>query len=332
MAKPIQPRNLQDPAGTKGLRDRSIREARKRMRKAAQLIRQYVESMPYTVKQVDKADAPSVPKSAKRTSTLKNAQQYTWLVDDALMNQAMRYIQGVLADALINGDESWSYRWWMNAYLDPSAEMGMSESLANAQRLVAETTEEAQRIANIITAEQVLMSPPYQRRLKLMHGRVFEEMKGLTSETTADLRRVLTDGMARGLGIRDLTGIINDRVGVSLSRAERIARTEINRTYTNAYMDETDDFNQILEDEDDPWVIREMHVSALTMTTRRSHAARHGGIFTHQQQNNWWDSGSNRVNCYCSVMSVLVHRKTGELHPSSKSVVERVRERGEQYF
>lgn len=47
------------------------------------------------------------------------------------------------------------------------------------------------------------------------------------------------------------------------------------------------------------------HRSALIPTTRAHHAARHGNIYTVQQQRAWWAKGANRINCYCSVRPVL---------------------------
>ena len=47
------------------------------------------------------------------------------------------------------------------------------------------------------------------------------------------------------------------------------------------------------------------HRSALLPTTRPHHAARHRKIYTVQQQRNWWATGANRINCYCSVRPIL---------------------------
>lgn len=47
------------------------------------------------------------------------------------------------------------------------------------------------------------------------------------------------------------------------------------------------------------------HKSALTATTRSSHAARHGKIYTVDQQRRWWASGANAINCLCSVDAVV---------------------------
>ena len=183
----------------------------------------------------------------------------------------------------------------MNGFLDPSYERGTTESFYSAQQITQGIDSPSTNAIAIMDAEAQLQTAPYLNRLQLLHGRVFEDMQGIVGDTVKQLRTVLTDGMARGLGIRDISGMINSRVGVGLSRAKRIARTEINKAYTDAYMAESDELNENLKDDD--YSIRQMHVSALTSTTRASHAARHGTIHTRKEQLKWWDSGSQRINC-----------------------------------
>ena len=47
------------------------------------------------------------------------------------------------------------------------------------------------------------------------------------------------------------------------------------------------------------------HRSALLPTTRPHHASRHRKIYTVDQQRQWWATGANRINCYCSVRPIL---------------------------
>ena len=51
-----------------------------------------------------------------------------------------------------------------------------------------------------------------------------------------------------------------------------------------------------------------IHISALATTTRPSHAARHGNAYTTADQNQWWDTGANRINCKCTTISILIDR------------------------
>lgn len=49
-----------------------------------------------------------------------------------------------------------------------------------------------------------------------------------------------------------------------------------------------------------------MHFSALSSTTRKSHAERHGKLYTAEEVIAFWNDPANRVGCKCSIISVLV--------------------------
>lgn len=325
MKNPILPRNESDPTGLGPSRRRADKRITKKMQIAAGDIRALVAKLPHSI---GAGETSKALKSETRKASLVANRAYTWQVDNFLMDQTMTTIRRILTDSLLDGDTTWQRRWWMNAFIDPSYERGTMESLISAQRITQGIDSTSTNAIAILEAEAQLQTPQYLNRIALVHGRVFEDMQGIVGDTVVQLRRVLTDGMARGLGIRDISGMINSRVGVGLSRARTIARTEINKAYTDAYMAESEELNENLKEDD--YSIRQMHVSALTETTRPSHAARHGGIYTRKEQLKWWDSGSNRINCYCSIIDVLINIKTGE--SLQAPLIKRTKARGEEYF
>lgn len=139
----------------------------------------------------------------------------------------------------------------------------------------------------------LLLSEPYRRRLALLYAREFEEMKGLGATIKKDMAQILTAGMANGQGPIEIARQMTAQLGIEKRRAERIARTEINNAHTNARMDQALDAQQNLGLDS-----REMHISALSPTTRQTHRDRHGTLHTVQAQRDWWSRDGNRVNCY----------------------------------
>lgn len=325
MANPKLPRNDADPTGLGPSRRRADKMITKRMQTAARDIRTLVAQLPFDI--IAGEDSKALKSETRKASLIAN-RQYSWKVDNVLMNETTRAIRQILADALTSGSTEWNTRWWMNAFIDPSYERGTLDSFASAQLITRGIDSPSTNLLAIMEADAQLQTPPYLSRLQLVHGRVFEDMYGIVGDATAQLRRVLTDGMGRGLGIRDISGMINSRVGVGLSRARTIARTETNKAYTDAYMAESDELNKNLAEDD--YSIRQMHVSALTDTTRLNHAQRHGTIHTSIEQRKWWDSGSNRINCYCTVIDVLINLKAGE--SIQQPLIDRTRARGKEYF
>lgn len=148
---------------------------------------------------------------------------------------------------------------------------------------------------------QVLASEPWQRRVALMRGRVFEQMQGFNGDTATELGRVLSQGVEDGLNPRDVAKDIRKRFGIAERRAETIARTEIGSALRRATRDETQDARERLG-------IRTamLHLSALSPTTRRTHSARHGRTYSPQEVAEWYSVDANSIRCKCSQQPVLL--------------------------
>lgn len=176
------------------------------------------------------------------------------------------------------------------------------------QTVTAYEAATAAAVTNIVTqtdiqrrnVEQTLMSDPYRRRIAYLRARVFEEMRGLTDQTRTDLARTLADAIASGNSPREVAGLIRNRANVAYSRGMRIARTEINNVHRRAIWDEDEQTN------DEGVNTRLLWVSALLPTTRKTHASRHGRIYTRQEVEDFYARDGNAINCRCTQVSILV--------------------------
>lgn len=191
---------------------------------------------------------------------------------------------------------------------------GTGQAVANLQKITDQYT---------LTASQVLASQPYQRRVALISARVFEEMRGFEGETAADLARVLSRGVENGLNPREVAKDIRDRFGVSKSRAERIARTEITTALRRGIWDEDADANQRLGIKTGL-----LWFSALSPSTRASHAAKHGNIYSQEEVREFYTRDANSINCKCSQRSILLDE---DGNPTTPKVVERVKSYKDRY-
>lgn len=323
---------------------------------AAKRINDAIESIPVVAREVADDEAPAVRKDEKRTTrltnhladsryiwanksfelppelvanellTLNKSYRYEYLLDADAMARTMATIEQILTNDFLGGSNFWTSRFWLTGYIESAAVDGTSDSFESALRITEGT--EAAAPLSMLSVQQQLSSPAYLDRLRLAHGRVFEEMQGLTSEMKSQLRLTLTEGVARGVGVRDLKGMINKRLSVGMVRAERIARTEINQVYRTAYMDEAKDLNSGPLAES-AWEIKQIHRSALAPTTRRLHAQRHGKVFTMQQQRDWWAVDGNSINCLCSTLDVLVNKESGEI--LQKKLYDRMQKQREEF-
>ena len=143
------------------------------------------------------------------------------------------------------------------------------------------------------TVTQALASEPYIRRSALAGARVMEEMKGFTAETSTDLARVLMIGIQDGRNPLDLARDLRDRFSISKARAERIARTEINAALRRGRLDEAQDTQERLGIKTGM-----LWASALSPTTRASHARRHGQVYSVDEVRQFYGKDGNSVNCF----------------------------------
>lgn len=194
--------------------------------------------------------------------------------------------------------------WFAAQYVEAAYQTGAARNRANlaAQSAVYKAARPDLRA--------LLLSEPYQRRMSMLYAREFEEMAGLAAEVKRDMAQILTAGMANGQGPMEISKQMTQQLGIEKRRADQFARTEINAAHTNARMDQAQDA-QITLDLDS----REMHVSALSPTTRQSHRDRHGTLHSIQDQRDWWSRHGNRINCKCSTVTVLVDKRGQPLSP-----------------
>lgn len=74
-------------------------------------------------------------------------------------------------------------------------------------------------------------------KVKLLAGRVFTELKGVTEEMSTRLSRDLTDGLVQGKRSWDIYKKMAEDVGISERRAMLIARTELTRVHAEGQLD-----------------------------------------------------------------------------------------------
>lgn len=187
-------------------------------------------------------------------------------------------------------------------------EHGTADEVVNLAAITSEYTREV---------AQVIQSDPWQRRVALIRARVFEEMDGFAGDTGRDLGRVLSQSVEQGLNPMDVQDVIKQRFGVSMSRAERIARTEITQSYRRARWDEDADANRRLGIKTGL-----LWLSAFSPNSRKNHMALSGEVVTQAFVRDFYSRSGESVNCMCAQTSVLLNDDGSVATPS---IVERVK-------
>lgn len=272
-----------DPTRQAGNRRRAIADLKRRNAGVQKQVLEIFNAIPYE----------------KQTITT-NAVNYVYELSAQRVSEIDAFIRDIVNGWFETGDPTKPPRFFFDQYDGAAFRSGTIES-ANRIQLLATQAGYPELTTSQLQVENILMSEPYRDRLELIYGRTFNEMKGFSGQTSADLSRVLSDVMALGKSPRVAQKEIRKRFDVANSRAERIARTEINNAYTTAKLSE-------MKSARDDLGINTMVIqrSALVPTTRWWHANRHGKMYTIEQQNEWWAEGANKIMCLCSVSEAVL--------------------------
>ena len=301
MTQRIVPTRLEkDPTGQAGNRLRAKVDISKRVNRLREPVLQILDSFPVR----------SITVNKTRYNYDVNPQRIAGLFDEL---QALFY-RALELDYFSRG-------WFLSQYLGQAWQEGTAKAFTRLKTL-AESA--APNIADAMNLDSVLTSPEYARRFEIIAARAFESMQGFAGQAANDLGRILGEGVALGQSPRTIARDIRKKFDqIQGYRALRIARTEVNQAFTEARYEESKDVRDRLGLQ-----IMQMHVSALVDNTRPTHAARHGKLYTLEEQREWWSEGSNRIQCLCSTVEVvMVNGK-----PTQQKLIDRQRKRGELFF
>jgi SPP1 gp7 family putative phage head morphogenesis protein len=92
--------------------------------------------------------------------------------------------------------------------------------------------------------EQAFGGPTATRQIQLLATRAFQQLVGVTAAMEQQMARVLADGLAHGLGARQIASRLNQTVTeIGKKRALVIARTEIIHSYAEGQLDAYEQLN-----------------------------------------------------------------------------------------
>jgi SPP1 gp7 family putative phage head morphogenesis protein len=129
-------------------------------------------------------------------------------------------------------------------------------------------------------------------------------MRGFTDDVTKRARFILGETIARGKSPKWAVSQLSEAIDGEKKRALRIARTEMGVAFRSAVMDESAQAASQFE-----LKMKMLWVSALMATTRKSHAERHGQLYTIKEVQDFYSVQGNSINCRCSQVSTVVNEK-----------------------
>lgn len=277
-----------DPTGQAGNRARSLRRLRSRLSDAEKKI---------------KARFERIPRNRRIVANQKTVYSYDLTAEQTQALQAD--IRSYLDEDLGTDGNTVAADWFWRTDLELPYRQGTTEEIVAFNRNVVGAALAAGVLVRgmkpqRVPAETVLFSKAYRDELNKVYIRDYTSIKTLSSRTADQVIQRINAGISSGKTPSQITDEIVERFDVAKSEAKRTVTTSINQAYNDAKLRATDlaagltGLNAGVR-----------HISALMPTTRDNHAARHGHYYTISAQEQWWNTGSNRINCHCSTESVL---------------------------
>lgn len=277
MPSPIIPGTKQDRTGTAGILRRAVADIRRRYKGATRDVIAAFDRIPvYRVNDVSEADF------AARYGLTPQA-----------MADLSQELAAIMARWLEEGRESAPGFWW-SPYDAEATLAGTAQSVANLSAI--STAYAAQR-----SISTVINSEPYRVRIATVQQMSMSHWTGLSQAARADLAGVIGRGIADGLNPRVVRRQIMDTMGISRSRAELYAQTDITGALRQARWTEADYARDEMGIK-----LGLLWTSALLPTTRPNHASRHGKVYTTEETRAFYSGGGNRYRCHCSQTECLI--------------------------
>jgi len=271
---PTLPRNTSNPVGGARLQQQTVSRLKRGLRDVRRWVLERFEEIPKRDITIN-AQVPGYTVNETRYEYLISVEELRLIVEEIRRRLGIEVPPDYMAEQA------------RRAY-----EAGTGTAVAQLAALTDDYTRE-------IT--QVLASEPWQRRVALIRSRVFEQMEMFNGDTATELGRVLSQGVEDGLNPRDVARDIRKRFGIAERRAETIARTEITGALRRATRDETQDARERLGIN-----TQLLWLSALSPSTRASHARKHSQVLSAQEVAEFYSQGGESVNCKCSQQPVLL--------------------------
>lgn len=262
----------------------------------------------------------AIPRTRRTVAPVVNADD-TVVYDYELTAEELAALQAEIGATLDGELETQSERvppdWYAKPELEQAHRDGTLGAFVKLNALIAGAVLAGVLVRGMepqqVTPERVLGSRPYRDALNSVYVSGYAAVKSLSSGTAAQVFQRLNAGIKARKTPTEISADISERFNVARSNAERIVNTEINQAYNNAQLGAVR-----IATEESGVEFGVTHISALLPTTRDNHAARHGLDYTVEDQEAWWDSGANRINCHCTTEPVRLDENRRAVHSETE--------------
>ena len=176
------------------------------------------------LKQLERRIEPGIHVPGLSGVTTLNT-RFSFHTDEQKLQAFRQWLGTQVKKYIVKGDED---RWW-DKYIADAYKKGQGRAFDEVDKKRPKDLSKSLDFYNE-PREQFLRSsfgqPETKEKIKLLAARTFNELQGVTDTMSQVLTRTLMDGVAQGLGPKDIGNEINKQLGIGINRANTIARTE----------------------------------------------------------------------------------------------------------
>lgn len=201
---------------------------------------QGVNEIPAIVTDFDKPGNQKYLKPATLNSITANT-RWKFNTTQDQVDQFRQWLSNEIDNEILSDPETTEDDWW-DEYVQEGYKKGAGRAFDDENKIAKALKGGAVSDFYLGTRAQFLQStfanPQSIDKLKLLSGRVFTDLKGVTDAMATVITRTLTDGLAQGKNPREIGRLLAKAVdGIGKNRAQTIARTEIIRTHAEGQLD-----------------------------------------------------------------------------------------------
>ena len=127
---------------------------------------------------------------------------------------------------------------WLQKYIEKSYRQGTGRAFDDTKKPALAENLDFYEGTRKQFLEDSFRRPVSIERVKILTGRAFDDLKGITQAMSTQISRELVDGLIQGKNPREIARLINDRVDkIGKNRAVVMARTEIIRAHAEGQLD-----------------------------------------------------------------------------------------------
>ena len=239
----------------------------------------------------------------KKTDITLN--EYEYPVSSQKVNEFMAYVNSLIeADiferAIVFQAGNLNQQIWSNTYIYTAYRSGLERSRADLSRMgFSQFTSGAQ-----FSIGAFLTAPVHIDALRTAYTRQYDTLRGITTEMSSQISQILTTGIAEGRSPLELARKIDNRIEkIGITRAKRLARTEIVRAHNIAAINNYRQLDTLITDD-----LQVQWWSSLDERVRSLHRIWHGEIIS-------FTEATRRIgepNCRCAVLPYISSINEGE--------------------